>query len=168
MGAIGILSYVSNRNMRRSAAIIALTGAAVVAIAMASKFVPVQSEEQWMDPVSGSIKDRRTFLGIPGADTITISPLESRLHSLGYQWKPNWYGLFIAPKTIWGTVIIWEDGLSPPIYQLHPLMEEFAAHATDAEVRRFADAMESGTREQQEAAVGVACDEALAALSARP
>ena len=57
--------------------------------------------------------------------------------------------------------------MAPPIDPLRGgLGERFVANASDEELAEFVDAMESGSKSRQEAAVAKACEGALRAMEA--
>jgi hypothetical protein len=59
-------------------------------------------------------------------------------------------------------------GSAPPIYDLTPILTEVADHSTDRELRDLVTALQTGTREQQEAAVATVADRIFDRLEARP
>jgi len=122
-----------------------------------------------MDPVTGSITWKTTWpFGLTSAPHTDVSPLETRLKSRGIAWTPSWQFLHNTHRNIFGVVTCDECGTAPPIYQLRPVLKEFAAASTDSELREFVWSMQSGTDAQRQAAVQTATEKGLAAVSATP
>jgi hypothetical protein len=141
--------------------------AAVVLLAVAALTVTVRQVESRMDPVTGSMTWKTVWLfGITSGPRVDVSPLETRLKSSGITWTPSRQFLHNTHRTVFGNATCYECGSAPPIYQLRPVLKEFAAASTDAELREFVRVMQSGTDAEQKAAVEAAGEKGLQALSA--
>ena len=122
-----------------------------------------------MDAVTGSMTWKTVWLfGITSGPRVDVSPLETRLKKNGITWTPSWQFLHNTHRTVLGNATCYECGSAPPIYQLRPVVKEFAAASTDAELREFVRVMQSGTDAEQEAAVDAAGEKGLQAMSAAP
>lgn len=143
---------------------------AVVLLALATATVPVRYVESRMDAVTGSMTWKSVWLsGITSGSRVDVSPLETRLTGSGIAWTPSWKFLHRTHRSVGGIATCYECGSAPPIYQLLPVLKEFAAASTDAELREFVRVMQSGTDAQKKAAVEAASKKGLQALSgARP
>jgi hypothetical protein len=122
-----------------------------------------------MDAVTGSTAWNATWLfGVTSGPRFDVSPLETRLKSSGINWTPSWNFLHSTGRNVFGGATSYGCGSAPRIYQLRPVLKEFAAASTDAELRDFVRVMQSGTDAEQKAAVEAAADKGLRALSAVP
>ena len=144
--------------------------AVVLILLVAAPTVAVRQVESRMDPVTGSMTWKTVWLfGITSGPRVDVSPLETRLKNSGITWTPSWQFLHNTHRNVFGGATCYECGSAPPIYQLRPVLKEFAAASTDAELREFVRVMQSGTGAQQRAAVEAAGEKGLQALSeARP
>ena len=143
--------------------------AAVLLIAFAAPTVAVKQVESRMDAVTGSMTWKTMWLfGTTSGARVDVSPLETRLKSSGITWAPSWQFLHNKHRTVFGKATCCECGSAPPIYQLRPVLEEFAAASTDADLREFVRVMQSGTDTEQKAAVEAAVEKGLQALSGAP
>ena len=148
-----------------------LSAAAVVLILLvAAPTVAVRQVESRMDPVTGSTTWKTVWLfGFTSGPRLDVSPLETRLRSSGIKWTPSWEYLHSTHSTILGNATCYECGSAPPIYQLRPVLKEFAAASTDVELREFVRVMQSGTDAEQKAAFDAAGEKGIQALwAARP
>jgi hypothetical protein len=131
--------------------------------------VTVRQVESRMDAVTGSMTWKTVWLfGITSGSRVDVSPLETRLKSSGIAWTPSWQFLHNTHRTILGNARCYECGPAPAIHQLRPVLKEFAAASTDAELRDFVRVMQSGTDAEQKAAVDAAGEKGLQAMSAAP
>jgi hypothetical protein len=145
-----------------------LIGAALL-IAIAAPTADVRQVESRMDVVTGSMTWKTVWLfGITSGPRVEVSPLETRLRSSGIQWTPSWQFLHNTHRNVLGHATCYECGSAPAIYGLRPVLEEFAAASTDAELREFVRVMQSGTDAEQRAAVEAAVEKGLQALSTAP
>src|SRR3954468_24469764 len=141
--------------------------AAVLLLAVAAHMVTVRQEEGRMDAVTGSMMSKTVWpFGITSGPRIDASPLEMRLKGSGIAWTPAWQFLHNTRRNVFGGATCRECGSAPPIYPLRPVLKEFAAASTDAELREFVRVMQSGTHADQNAAVETAAEKGLQALSA--
>ena len=115
-----------------------------------------------VNPTTGTVvrQTRTRVVTIP-------SPLETRLAAAGIPWTANPRFLSETSYDIFGRQLGRACAIAPPIYQLRPVLKEFAAASTDDELRAFVRVMESGTDAEQRAAVDAACEKALAAVGAK-
>lgn len=122
----------------------------------------IRQVESRVDPVTGSMSWNTVWLfGFTSGPRIDVSPLEVRLRNSGVQWTPSWKTLHNTHRNIFGSAICYECSSAPPIYDLRPMLKEFAAASTDDELREWVRVMQFGTREEQAAAVDAAAEKAL-------
>jgi hypothetical protein len=137
---------------------------AVLFLALAGPTVAIRQVESRMDAVTGSTTCKTVWpMSITSGPYTDISPLEKRLKSSGITWTPSWRFLSNTHRTIFGNATCRACCSAPPIFQLRPLLAEFAAASTDGELQEFVRVMQSGTSVQQEAAVDAACEKGLKA-----
>jgi hypothetical protein len=140
---------------------------AVIVLAIAAPTVPVRQVESRMDAVTGSMTWKTVWLfGITSGPRLDVSPLETRLKRSGIRWTPSWEFLHNTHRNVFGGATCYECGSGTPIYQLRPMLEEFANTSTDAELREFVRVMQSGTDAEQRTAVEAVAEKVLEALSA--
>jgi hypothetical protein len=140
---------------------------AVLLLAVAAPNVTVRTLKGRMDAVTGSTTWKTVWLsGVTSSTRADVSPLETRLKNSGISWAPSWRFLHNTHRNVFGFATCYECGPAPAIYHLRPVLKEFAAASTDAELREFVRAMQSGTDAEQNAAVEAAGEKGLAALSA--
>jgi hypothetical protein len=60
-------------------------------------------------------------------------------------------------------VTMYECGSAPPIYRLGSVLKQFTAASSDAELRKFIHVLQSGTEQEQRAAVDAAGEKGLRA-----
>jgi hypothetical protein len=143
--------------------------AVVLILLVAAPTVAIRQVESRMDAVTGSMTWKTVWLfGITSGPRVDVSPLETRLNSSGITWTPSWQFLHNTHRTILGNATCYECGSAPPIYQIRPVLKEFASASTDAELREFVRVMQSGTEAEQKAAVEAAGEKGLQAMSAAP
>lgn len=121
--------------------------------------LPVRSERDAIDPVSGSMESRASVMLIPVRTRIEQSELERWIIKNEGAYSPQWRTLSDIAMTISGRVISRGCGLAPAIYTLRAgdLNTRFARSATDEEIAEFLRTMRNGTPDEQRDAV----DEAL-------
>lgn len=136
--------------------------AAVLLLVVAASTITVRQVESRMDAVTGSMTWKTVWLfGISSGPRVDVSPLEVRLKRSGIPWTPSWRLLHITHWSLLG-VRMYECGSTPPIYQLpRPVLEQFTAASTDAELREFVRVMQSGTEEEPREAVEAAGEKGL-------
>ena len=143
--------------------------AAVLILLVAAPTVTIRQVESRMDGATGSMTWKTVWLfGITSGPRVDVSPLEARLKSSGITWTPSWQFLHNTHRTILGNATCYECGSAPAIYELRPVLKEFAAASTDAELREFIRVMQSGTDAERKAAVEAAGEKGLQAMSAAP
>jgi hypothetical protein len=121
-----------------------------------------------IDVVTGSMKWETTGLfGLYSTTRADVSPLETKLKIRGIQWTPSWQFLSTTYKNLFGRSIVFEDSSVPPIYTLRPILKEFAAIATDAELRDFVRVMQSGTEAEQRTLIDAIGDKIFSPSTAR-
>jgi hypothetical protein len=142
---------------------------AIVAAALFLIFVlpilTMRRVETRIDPISGSMSYQTVWwLGITSGTSTDVSPLESRLNRSGIQWTRSWQ--FLTSKE-YKLFVLTMRGCSstPPIYQLRPVLKDFANASTDRELRDFVRVMQSGTQAAQTAAIDAAFERAMQASS---
>ena len=164
------LNYVSSDGLRSRRRWPWRTLCAVVAVLLlgvAASTVAVRRVESRMDVVTGSMTWKTVWLlGITSGPRVDVSPLETRLRSSGIAWTPAWQFLHNTHRNVLGGATCYECGSAPAILELRPVLTEFAAASTDAELREFVRVMQSGTDAERRAAVDAAGAKALQALSA--
>lgn len=130
---------------------------AVLLLALAAPAVTVRRVERRMDAVTGSTTSKTVWLfGATSGARTDVSPLETRLKRSGIPWTPAWQFLNNTHRNVFGGATCRECGSAPAVYQLRPVLNEFAAASTDAELREFVRVMQSGTDAEQNAAVEAA------------
>ena len=135
-------------------------------------FVPFGSVRQTrsrIDAVSGSMEWQTTWiLGFTSGPRIDASPLELRLRKLGITWARDWRFLHNTHRTLGGNTTCYECGTAPPIYGLHALaLGDLVRVYSDDQIVAFVQVMQSGTEDQQEAAIGLAADAILGVTPTR-
>lgn len=128
----------------------------IVAAVLLLPAITVRRVESRMDPMTGSTRTTVWLFGITSGPQFEVSPLETRLKASGIEWTRSWQFLHRTHRNIFGGTICNEDGAAPPIYELRPVLKEFAAGSTDAELRQFVDLMQSDTAAEQDAAIDAA------------
>jgi hypothetical protein len=123
-----------------------------------------------MDAVSGSTRLQTVWpFGVTFGPRVEASSLDIKMRQLGIRWNPDWRFLYNTHKTILGTATLHECGSAPPIYQMTPVLTEFVRTASDQEIRKFVQTMESGSDAEQNEAIEAAGDRALRPIaSAKP
>jgi hypothetical protein len=141
--------------------------AILLVVGLVSPAITVRQVESRMDTVTGSMTWKTVWLfGIRSGPRLDVSPLEMRLKSSGIKWTPSWQFLHNTHRNVFGSATCHECGSAPAIYQLRPVLKEFAAASTDAELREFVRVMQSGTESERKAAVDAAGEKGLQAFSA--
>jgi hypothetical protein len=129
--------------------------------------ITVRQVESRMDPVTGSMTLKTVWLfGITSGPQLDVSPLETRLKTSGIEWMRSWQFLHNTHRNIFGRATRYECGIPPLIYELRPVLAEFAAASTDEELRQFTSLMQSGTDAEQKAAIDAAVEKGLEQLAA--
>ena len=124
--------------------------------------LPVRRVESRIDAVTGTMTwTTRWPFGLTTGPRVDVSPLELRLKRSRIQSTPAWRTLHITHRNLIGRATCYECSSAPAIYRLRPVLEEFAAAATDVELTDFVRVMQSGTEEEQEAAVEAAAGNAF-------
>jgi hypothetical protein len=144
-------------------------GIAALLLAAAMWQIDIRQDESRMDAVTGSTTSKTVWLmGITSGPRMDISPLERRLRASGIAWTPSWRFLHNTHRNIYGGATCYECASAPAIYQLRPVLTEFAASSTDAELREFVRIMQSGTEAERTAVVDAAAEKGFQMLSTRP
>lgn len=135
--------------------------AALLALYVGASMAGRQDVRSRVDAVTGSMEWQTTWpLGFTRGPSVQVSPLEARLTQAGIPWSRDWRLLHITHRSLLGRQG-YSCGLAPPIYDLRPVLPEFVAASTDAELQDFVRVMQSGTEAEQEAAVRAAIDRVL-------
>jgi hypothetical protein len=138
--------------------------AVVLILLVAAPTVTIRQVESRMDAVTGSMTWKTVWLfGITSGPRVDVSPLETRLKSSGITWTSSWQFLHNTHRTVFGNATRYECGSAPPIYQIRPVLKDFTAASTDAELREFVRVMQSGTDAEQKTAVEAAGEKGLQA-----
>lgn len=136
--------------------------AAVVAallLTFAAPTVAVRRVESRMDAVTGSMTWKTVWVfGISSGTRVDVSPLEVRLERSGIAWTPSWRLMHNTHRNVFGGATRYECGDAPAVFQLRPVLKEFAAAATDEDLREFVRVMQSGTDAERKAAVEAAVE----------
>lgn len=141
---------------------------ALIVGVLISPVIPAYWIEVEIDRVTGSTSTRTAKLfGLVGEFSEDVSPLELWLREHGEAWTPDWQRLSTSEYNLFGGGISLGSSLSPPIYQLLVVLEEFIAASTAEEIREFVRVMETGDREAQEAAVDAAGEKSIQYLESR-
>jgi hypothetical protein len=121
----------------------------------------------WCDAISGSKKWRTTWpFGITTGTRTETSGLERRLREIGYQWNPEWRSIHFTATSLLGGRRI-ECSTAPPILEITSVLDSYARSASPDELRRFADVLQSGNEQEQNAAIQAAGEKGLAAMAAK-
>ena len=139
--------------------------AGLLLAALAVPQVTVRRVESRIDPVTGSVRWKTVWpFGITSGRRVDVSPLETRLANSGIPWTPSWRFGHRTRYNLFGAAVCVECGSAPPVYQLRPVAQGFAAAATDAELLEFVRVLRTGTDAEQRAAVDAADEKGIQAL----
>lgn len=142
--------------------------AGAVTLLLFQPFVSVRRSTLRVDAVTGSTEWQTTWLGlIQRTPTCSVSPLELRLRRASIQWTRDWRVLSVIDKTVLNRVTSRGCAPAPPVHEIIPVLAQFASASTDAELRDFVRAMQSGTGEEQHAAVNAAIEKAESVMGSR-
>jgi hypothetical protein len=121
--------------------------------------VEVSTDDLQIDAVTGTMFRKTSWrFGFTTGERIDASPLEIELKKRGIPWTPNWCFLNSNGQNIMGLLLYRGCSNGPPILGMKPILQPFVAKATDAELREFVQVMQSGTDDQQKAAVDAAAE----------
>jgi hypothetical protein len=135
---------------------------AVSLLVVAALRVEVRQVESRMDAVTGSMTWKTVWLfGITSGPHVDVSPLEMRLKRSGIPWTASWRLLHNTHESLIGGATCYECGSALAIYRLGPVLTQFAAASSDAELREFVRIMQSGTEAEQRAAVDGAAEKGM-------
>jgi len=135
-------------------------------LAVAAWSLTFRQVESRMDAITASTTSKTVWpFGITSGPRTEISPLETRLKTSNITWTPSWQFLHNTHHNLFGDVTCRECGTAPAIYQLRPVLKEFAETSTETQLREFVRAMQSGTDAQRQAAVQAAAEMGFAATS---
>ena len=150
------------RNLCVTVAAVAFIGASFIPMQ-----VGVRQESSWVDAVSGSMKrETVSAWGRSAGEVAEPSALATRLRRAGIAWTPEWRFLHTVNVNAFGRAVGYECGTAPPIYQIRPVLGEFARGCNDDGLREFVRVMQTGTEAEREAVVGAAGEKGLRALEA--
>ena len=142
-------------------------------ILAASVVVPVRGRAYRIDSITGSTK-RQTCVTFgfgmkslwKSTPVIEPSPLAHWLLQEKGDASYNWSFVSAGLDTIWGVTVERGCSSAPPIFLLEDgLQDLFIKSSSNEELRHFVDVIRHGTKEEQRAAVEVAAEKALAAMS---
>ena len=126
----------------------------LLAIILASPAIPVKKVEVRVDAVTGSMRRRTVWFFLFSTDSGSIvSGIEKRLVADGVGWTPDWQVLLQSRHNIYGDFTGTTSGKAPAMYFGQPVLDGFAAAATDAELREFVRIMQSGSATEKQAAM---------------
>jgi len=118
---------------------------------------PVRQVESRVDGVTGSMTWKTVwFIGLTSGPRKDVSPLEARLVQAGVPWTPRWHTLHNTHRTLFGRATCYGCGSAPAIYPLRSCLQEFVDASSEDQIRAFVRVMESGTEDEQRAAVEAA------------
>jgi hypothetical protein len=118
---------------------------------------PVRQVESRVDGVTGSMSWKTVwFFGLTSGPRKDVSPLEARLVRAGVPWTSRWHTLHNTHRTLFGRATCYECGSAPAISPLRSCLQEFVDASSDEQIRTFVRVMESGTEDEQRAAVDAA------------
>lgn len=131
---------------------------------LASPFVGVLKDIQWVDAVTGSMRRQTVWpFGTSRGVVTQASPLELELCQRGIRWSADWRFLSEADRTLLGNATSRGCGVAPPIYQIRSVLGQFASASSNDELREFVRVMQSGSEDERRAAVDGAGDKGLSA-----
>lgn len=139
--------------------------AVVAFIALAGSTVTFSETSSRVDSVTGSMMSKTVWpLGITFRSPVHPTPLAVQLTKRGIPWTPNWQPMGGVGCTLFGRVNWLGCGGSTPTRDFTAVLAQFAAIATDAELRDFVRDMQSGVKTQEKAAVDAACERVIGHL----
>jgi hypothetical protein len=135
-------------NNRRSVILMWLT-----ALLLICNFTLTVKTTIWTDPVTGSRKSQTKFLFLQIRQTREISPLQTWMdeHHIAYQ--QQWQFLARSGESLFGRTLMRGCGSAPPNYSLLTFMEDYLKLAGESQIRELIHILQTGTQEQQQAAV---------------
>lgn len=115
-------------------------------------FVPVREDNLWMDAVTGSRRRQTIWLHhFSLGARVEPSPLELRIKRMGLACMPRWQFVAGPECTLLGGAVVNVCGRLPPIYLVGMLGQDYAQSASDAEVIKLVQTMQTGSDAQQTA-----------------
>jgi hypothetical protein len=141
---------------------------AILTCAVFSTMIEVQSHAIWIDPVTGSVKIQKDWLGFGWPPVIQVSSIERWVIDHEGVHRPRWKFLTRATFSITGKFLAVGCSTSAPeIYRLHDsdLNSGYVRTASDTEIAEFVRIMRTGTASEQKQAVSVAINKAVEADS---
>ena len=119
-----------------------------------------------IDAVTGTTSTvTRWPLGVTTGPRVRATTLETRLRSAGIAWTPAWQFLGESGQTLWGGRTYTACGRAPPVYTLGTFRRaEYWDALTDADLRGLAFVLQTGTEDEQLAAVSAMEKRIMAAL----
>jgi hypothetical protein len=126
---------------------------------------PTRTSTLRIDAVSGSTQQLTgAFFGSAVSEVVTPSPLEVRLCEAGIAWTPDWRVLGQSERNSFGVLVSRGCGIAPEIHQIVPVLEGYARVANEDELRQFVNVLQTGSDDQQRAAVKHAGEIGLRAM----
>lgn len=136
-----------------------------LAVSLTLPAVEVGIQRGWVDAVTGSYRSETDWVfGFTSAERVVPSALEARLTQMGVVVPRDWRNVKGTLFNGLGRGIGNSHGSAPAIYPLRigDLMKRYVDASTDAEILEFVRIMQTGTEDEQEAAVEAAADKAWA------
>jgi hypothetical protein len=140
---------------------------AILTCAVFSTMIEVQSRAIWIDPVTGSVKMQKHWLGFGCPPVIQVSSIERWVIDHEGVHRPRWKFLTRATFSITGKFLAVACSSAPEIYRLDDseLNSGYVRTASDTEIAEFVRIMRTGTASEQKQAVSVAISKAVGADS---
>jgi hypothetical protein len=140
-------------------------GIVVLAGVLLVPFAPVRTTTVEVDAVSGQVRKSNLWTGGHRSTSVESTELADRLRALGVAWTPDWRTINVNDYNILGNATSRGCSISPPIYQLRPVLAAFASASSAEELREFVKVMQNGSESEQRNAVDQAGDRGLNALA---
>ena len=133
----------------------------VASVSLTSKSVVTQ-----IDSVTGTTQtSTRWPLGVTTGPRVSPTPLEARLTAAGIMWTPTWQFFGERGVTLYGRTFRYGCGRTPAAYTLGVFRRpEYWETMTDADLRGLVLVLQTGTEDQQRAAVAAVEEKLLAGL----
>src|SRR5437773_1928457 len=93
-------------------------------------FVTVRTTTVQVDAVSGEIRKLNLWLGGHRSTSAQYDALARRLKALNIPWQPDWRTINQNGYDLFGSATSRGCSTAPPVYQLHPVLEQFATGAS--------------------------------------